>query len=213
MICRALGRLAHPRIGVQLPPRRWIQIGPNTVRLGMVIDHKGEPQIVESKDHGGTGRGQAVVKLNLRHAATGVRSQVRFRGSDTLELMKLVQNKYQFLYTEGNKAHMLNMQSFEELAMDMDTFEGAKDKIAFLEDGMEIIVQSLEPEPGPISWRLPSRYTFKVKSVEARLAKDKGATYSPATLENNARVSVPDFIKPGDSIVVDLDKTAYVGRG
>ncbi|KAJ2617030.1 hypothetical protein H4S08_000514 [Coemansia sp. RSA 1365] len=192
--------------------RLSIQIGPNTVRLGMVIEHKGEPQIVESKDHGGTGRGQAVVKLNLRHAATGARSQVRFRASDTLDLMKLVQNKYQFLYSESDKVHLLNMQTYEELAMNMDKFEGSKDRMSFLEDGMEIIVQSLEPEPGPISWRLPSRHTFKVKSIEARVAKDKGATYSPATLQNNARISVPDFVKPGDSIVVDLDKLTYVGR-
>ncbi|KAJ1731610.1 hypothetical protein LPJ61_002450 [Coemansia biformis] len=178
----------------------------------MVIDIGGEPQIVVTKDHGGTGRGQAVIKLGLRHAVTGARSQERFRGNDMLEVMLLVQNRYQLLYTDSDKAHLMDMRSFKELALDMGVFEGDKEKLAFLEDGMEVVVQSLEPEPGPISWRLPPRGTYKVVSVRAAVAKEKGATYVPAELTCGGRVMVPDFIKPGDSIVVDLDQLVYISR-
>ncbi|KAJ2596706.1 hypothetical protein H4R99_004814 [Coemansia sp. RSA 1722] len=191
---------------------RWYQVSPNSARPGMVIDLNGSPQIVVSKDHGGTGRGQAVIKLTFKHAVTGARSQERFRSNDSLEVMLLVQKEYQFLYTADNKAHLMNMQTFEELAMDMDAFEGGKDKMAFLEDGMNVTVQALEPEPGAISWRLPLKHTYKVAAVESRVARDKGATYLPATLENGAKVSVPDFVKPGETIVVDLENATYAGR-
>ncbi|KAJ2252336.1 hypothetical protein GGI13_003342 [Coemansia sp. RSA 455] len=210
-------RLAASRLTTRLPAhvlsaQRWYKVGPNAARLGMVIDHNGSPQIVVGKDHGGTGRGQAVIKLSFKNAITGAKSQDRFRANDSLEVMLMVQKEYQFLYTDSGKVHLMDMTSFEELSMDLDSFEGDKDRLALLEDGMAITVQTLEPEPGPISWRLPARHVFKVKSVESRIAKDKGATYLPALLENNARVMVPDFIKPGESITVDLEKAEYVGR-
>ncbi|KAJ2858520.1 hypothetical protein J3B02_000110 [Coemansia erecta] len=215
----ALSRIPHIRCQmVRLPTSplisssRWYQVSPNSARPGMVIDLNGSPQIVVAKDHGGTGRGQAVIKLTFKHAVTGARSQERFRSNDSLEVMLLVQKEYQFLYAADGKAHLMDMQTFEELAMDMDAFEGDKDKMAFLEDGMAVTVQALEPEPGAISWRLPLKHSYKVKSVESRVARDKGATYLPATLENGARVSVPDFVKPGETIVVDLENAIYAGR-
>ncbi|KAJ2355717.1 hypothetical protein GGF43_002518, partial [Coemansia sp. RSA 2618] len=136
----------------------------------------------------------------------------RFRNNDTLEVMLLVQNKYQYLYSDGGTAHLMNMKTFEELTMDLSTFEGGKDKLPFLEDNMEVTVQSLEPEPGPVSWRLPARHTYKIVSLEQRLAKEKGATFVAATLENGMKVQVPNFIKPGESVVIDLSEVAYVGR-
>ncbi|KAJ1901617.1 hypothetical protein LPJ66_000642 [Kickxella alabastrina] len=201
--------LAQPRVMAQ----RWYQIGPNSARPGMVIDLNGSPQIVVAKDHGGTGRGQAVIKLTLKHAVTGSKSQERFRGNDALEVMLLIQKEYQFLYADGNQAHLMDMQTFEELTMDMENFEGDKEKLAFLEDGMGVTVQVLEPQPGPISWRLPARHTYRVREVEMRLARDKGATYVWGTMDNGAKVMVPDFIKPGEDIIVDLlDKITYIGR-
>ncbi|KAJ2830858.1 hypothetical protein GGI24_001812 [Coemansia furcata] len=212
MFCLAATRLTARRAAHVLAAQRWYKVGPNAARLGMVIDHNGSPQIVVGKDHGGTGRGQAVIKLTFKNAITGAKSQDRFRANDSLEVMIMVQKQYQFLYMDTDKIHLMDMTSFEELSMDLDTFEGDKDRLALLEDGMAITVQTLEPEPGPISWRLPARHVFKVKSVEAGIARDKGATYLPAILENNVKVMVPDFIKPGESINVDLEKAEYVGR-
>ncbi|KAJ2641364.1 hypothetical protein IW137_003110, partial [Coemansia sp. RSA 1287] len=94
-----------------------------------------------------------------------------------LEVLLLVQNQYQYLYSDGDTAHLLNMQTYEELTMNINMLESSKDKLLYLEDNMEEIVQSLEPEPGPLSWRLPARHTYKVKSLVDRIAKDRGTTY------------------------------------
>ncbi|KAJ2552191.1 hypothetical protein IWW35_002445, partial [Coemansia sp. RSA 1878] len=211
MFRSVLARVASSRLtAVQPLCRRWYQAGPNSVRMGNVIDIKGEPQIVVSRDHGGTARGQAVIKLNLKHAVTGIKSTERFRNNDTLEVLLLVQNQYQYLYSDGDTAHLLNMQTYEELTMDINTLEGGKDKLPYLEDNMEVTVQSLEPEPGPLSWRLPARHTYKVKSLVDRIAKDRGTTYVTGTLENGMQVQIPNFIKPGENVVVDLTRLTYI---
>ncbi|KAJ2159917.1 hypothetical protein GGH16_005246 [Coemansia sp. RSA 560] len=121
-----------------------------------------------------------------------------------LEVLLLVQNQYQYLYSDGDTAHLLNMQTYEELTMDINTLEGSKDKLPYLEVNMEVTVQSLEPEPGPLSWRLPTRHTYKVKSLMDRIAKDRGTTYVTGTLENGIQAQIPNFIKPGENLVIDL---------
>ncbi|KAJ1859173.1 hypothetical protein GGH12_002943 [Coemansia sp. RSA 1822] len=213
MFRSVFARVASSRLtAVQPLCQRWYQAGPNSVRMGNVIDIKGEPQIVVSRDHGGTARGQAVIKLNLKHAVTGIKSTERFRNNDTLEVLLLVQTQYQYLYSDGDTVHLLNMQTFEELTMDINTLEGGKDKLPYLEDNMEVTVQSLEPEPGPLSWRLPARHTYKVKSLVDRIAKDRGTTYVTGTLENGMQVQIPNFIKPGENVVIDLTRLSYIGR-
>ncbi|KAJ1762473.1 hypothetical protein LPJ69_002768 [Coemansia sp. RSA 1752] len=170
------------------------------------------PTIVVSRDHGGTARGQAVIKLNLKHAVSGIKSKKRFCNNDMLEVLLLVQNQYQYLYSDGDTAHLLNMQTYEELTMDINTLEGSKDKLPYLEVNMEVTVQSLEPEPGPLSWRLPARHTYKVKSLMERIAKDRGTTYVTGTLENGIQAQIPNFIKPGENVVIDLMWLTYIGR-
>ncbi|KAJ2663051.1 hypothetical protein IWW48_001570 [Coemansia sp. RSA 1200] len=212
MLRSALARATQLRPAAGWLTRRWYQVSPNSVRPGMVIEHNGSPLIVVSKDHGGTGRGQAVIKLGLKHAVTGARSNERFRSSESLEVMVLAQNEYQFLYMEGDTVHLMDMQTFEELTMGVDTFDGTKEHLALLEDGMTVTVKVLVPEPGPISWRLPLRHAYKIKSVDQSIEKDKGATYVNAVLENGAQVKVPSFIRPGESVVIDTSQLAYVSR-
>ncbi|KAJ2726308.1 hypothetical protein GGI07_000619 [Coemansia sp. Benny D115] len=209
---RPMPPTARPVLPATAPFKRDYQVGPNSAKPGMVVDLNGQPHIVVAKDHGGTGRGQAVIKLTLKHAVTGARSQERFRQNDSLEVMLLIQQQYQFLYADAENAYLMDMTSYEELSMGLDKFEDGAEKLSFLEDGMPVTVQVLKPQPGPISWKLPQRHTYTIKDVESRIIRDKGATYVPATTTSGAKVMVPSFIKPGEQVIVDMMKGEYVGR-
>ncbi|OLY79697.1 Elongation factor P [Smittium mucronatum] len=83
---------------------------------------------------------------------------------------------------------------------------------AVVKDGMQVTVQILEPEPGPVSWKLPSRHTYKVESISKRAPHAKGGNYVPATLTSGAEVKVPDFVNPGDMIIVDTETREYISK-
>jgi elongation factor P len=71
------------------------------------------------------------------------------------------------------------------------------------------------PEDGrqPCTFKLPSNYTFTVESVVNRAGQAaKGTVYKAATLNNGAKLQVPEFVNEGDKIVVDIDNMKYVKR-
>ncbi|OMJ27355.1 Elongation factor P [Smittium culicis] len=77
---------------------------------------------------------------------------------------------------------------------------------------MEVIVQILEPEPGPVAWKLPARHTYTVASISKRAPHAKGGNYVPATLTCGAEVKVPDFVGEGDRIIVDTESREYISK-
>lgn len=71
------------------------------------------------------------------------------------------------------------------------------------------------PDDGrkPVLFKLPSNYTFTVESVVERAGQAaKGTVYKTAMLANGAKLQVPEFVHPGDRIVVDIDSRKYVKR-
>ena len=85
------------------------------------------------------------------------------------------------------------------------------DAAAFLQDGMDVVMELYEEEP--ISVQLPD--TIEATIVEAD-AVVKGQTasssYKPAMLDNGVRVMVPPHISAGTKIVVDVYEQTYVRR-
>jgi elongation factor P len=85
------------------------------------------------------------------------------------------------------------------------------DAARFLMENMEC--QALYLEEEFLGVELPSSVTLKVSSTEPGV---KGNSVSnmvkPATLENGMEVSVPLFVKEGDSVRVDTRTSEYLER-
>jgi elongation factor P len=102
--------------------------------------------------------------------------------------------------------------------MDKETFEQieiAKDfvgeRAAFLQDGMEVKVESYEGRP--ISVKLPPNVALTVVEADPVVKGQTAASsYKPAKLENGLRVMVPPFIEAGVKIVVSTDEVSYLRR-
>ncbi|KAJ2157980.1 hypothetical protein GGF46_004117 [Coemansia sp. RSA 552] len=196
-----------------LVQRRWNSISPQSAWIGMVIEHKGQPHVVSSKELGGTGRGKAVIKLGLRHAVTGAQSQERFTSGEKVPVVTLSTNEYQYLYSEGTQAHLMNMETFEEIVVDHQALDGGKERLRYLKDGMKVLVRSLDPEPGPLTWSLPARFTYTLTEVGNTMpGSTKGTPLVQGTLDTGVRIAVPSYCKTGDTVVVDLQTQKFVSR-
>ena len=81
---------------------------------------------------------------------------------------------------------------------------------------MNIAVSFLTtPDDGrkPVTFKLPANYTFTVESVVERAGQAaKGTVYKTATLANGAKLQVPEFVHPGDRIIVDIESKKYMKR-
>ena len=108
----------------------------------------------------------------------------------------------------------MDPETFEEISLSGDLISapsGLK-AIPFLQPECMIQVESFQNEA--ISIKIPDRGTFKVVDCEPVRgnSSESSSSFRNATLENGGVVSVPDFVKEGDSVLLDLTSLAYRER-
>jgi elongation factor P len=132
----------------------------------------------------------------------------RFRSAEAVEAVELDFKPYTYLYESGDMLTFMDKETFEQIEIAKD-FVG--ERAAFLQDGMEVKVESYEGRP--ISVKLPLNVTLQVVEADPVVKGQTAASsYKPAKLENGLRVMVPPFIETGTRIVVATEDTSYVKR-
>ena len=174
----------------------------------MVIVFEGQPcKVVEFRHHT-PGNLRAMIQTKLRNILTGSSFEHRFRSVDTIERASLEQHEMEFLYSDGSHHHLMNTESFEQVAL---SDEEMGDSAQWLAPGLKIQVEFYQG--APIGVELPPSLELTVTQTEPTM---KGATVSnvnkPATLENGVTIQVPPFINQGDRLRVDPIEGRYIER-
>jgi len=190
------------------PHWRDMKINGNEIRPGNVIEHQGGIWVAVKTQAVKPGKGPAYNQVELKNLITGTKLNERFRASETVERVRLQQNDYQFLYTQGDMLVFMDSDSYEQLEIPQD-FVG--ERAAFLQDGMTVTVESHEGKPIGIS--LPDQVTLAVAEADPVVKGQTAASsYKPAVLENGVRIMVPPFITAGERVIVDTNELTYVRR-
>jgi len=183
-------------------------ISATQIRRGMVIVFEGQPcKVVEFRHHT-PGNLRAMIQTKLRNILTGSSFEHRFRSVDTIERASLEQHQMEYLYSDGSHHHLMNTESFEQVALSDDEMG---DSAQWLAPGLKIQVEFYDG--APIGVELPPSLELTVTQTEPTM---KGATVSnvnkPAVLENGVTIQVPPFINEGDRLRVDPIEGRYIER-
>ncbi len=185
-----------------------MKINGNEIRPGNVIQHKGSLWVAVKAQAVKPGKGPAYAQVELKNVRDGTKLNERFRASERVERVRLEQKEHQYLYPEGDALVFMDMETYEQISIPRE-FLG--ERAAFLQDGMQVVVESFEGQP--IGVQLPGQVTLEVAETEAVVKGQTAASsYKPAVLENGVRVMVPPFITAGEKIVIDTDEITYVRR-
>jgi len=185
-----------------------MKINGNDIRPGNVIEHKKRLWVAAKIQHTQPGKGGAYMQVELKDIRDGTKLNERFRSSETVEKVRMDEKTYQFLYAEDDLLHVMDNDSYEQIALNKSLLG---DQADYLQDGMEINVSSYEGEP--ILASVPDKVVLEVTDTEPVVKGQTAASSDkPAILENGVRVMVPPFINTGDRIVVDTNDHAYVER-
>jgi elongation factor P len=185
-----------------------MKINGNEIRQGNVIEHKGGLWVAVKTQHVKPGKGGAFAQVELKNLIDNSKLNERFRSAETVEKIRLEQKDYQYLYEVDGMLTFMDTTTYEQIELQTE-FVG--ERAAFLQDGMEVTVESHEGRPLGIS--LPDHVTLEITDTEP-VVKGQTATssYKPAMMENGVRVMVPPFVNTGDKIVVDTNEVTYVKR-
>lgn len=178
-------------------------------RNGLCIQYNNEPWKIESFQHVKPGKGPAFVRTKIRNLNTGRLLENTFTAGVKIDIIRVENRKYQFLYAEGEDYHLMNLEDYEQIMLRKNFIENVK----FLKDGENINVLFHTDKGIPLSASLPSHVVLEITHTEPGIKGNTATnTFKPATTETGADIQVPLFINQGDKIKIDTEKGSYIER-
>ncbi|MFI4989372.1 MAG: elongation factor P [Solirubrobacterales bacterium] len=184
-------------------------ISTNQFKNGNHIEVDGTIFKILEFQHVKPGKGGAFVRTKLRRASDGNVIDRTFRAGEKFREVRTEARKMQFLYADGTDAHMMDTQSFEQIAVPESTIAEA---LRWTRPSSEVDVLFIDDRPSEL--QLPSTVDLEVTQADPGVRGDtaSGGGTKPATLETGAVIHVPLFVEPGQRIRVDTRSGEYVAR-
>jgi len=177
-------------------------------KKGLKIELDGVPYVMVDFLHVKPGKGGAFVRTKIKNLMTGKVLDQTFRSGERLKRPDLVERDMQFLYREGETFHLMDNETYEQLAL---TAEQMGDAVQFLTENLNVKVLVFNQQP--VGVEAPTFVELTVTQAEPGLKGDTASGGSkPATLESGAVIQVPLFINEGDRVKVDTRTGAYIER-
>jgi elongation factor P len=184
-------------------------ISTNQFKNGNHIDVEGTVFKIVEFQHVKPGKGGAFVRTKLRRASDGAVLDRTFRAGEKFRAVRTEVRSMQFLYKDGEDAHFMDTESYEQLTIPEATLA---DPLRWMRESQEVEVLYIDDQPADV--QLPSAMDLTVTETEPGLRGDtaSGGGTKPATLETGARIHVPLFVNIGDAVRVDTRSGEYVSR-
>ena len=179
------------------------------IKNGLCINHnKKLVQVIEFQ-HVKPGKGPAFVRTKLKGIEDGRVVDHTFPSGHKIEIVRIENRSYQYLYKEEAGYHFMNKDTFEQIFIESHMIE----KPGFMKEGQMCTIIFHADEELPLvveqSQFLQTEVTYTEPGIKGDTATN---TMKPATIETGAEVRVPLFINTGDKIKVDIFKGIYVER-
>ena len=178
-------------------------------RNGMVLKHKNGLWSIVEFQHVKPGKGPAFVRTKLKEVQSGKVVEETFRAGEKIEEVRLERRDYQYLYIDGEFMTFMNLETYEQISLPMDTLGDLSKYVKESET-----VSMLLREGTPLTVEPPQTVELTVAQTDPGVRGDtaQGGT-KPATMETGLVVQVPLFIEEGEVLRIDTKTGKYLGRG
>ena len=165
-------------------------------------------QIIEFQ-HVKPGKGPAFVRTKMRQIETGKVLDNTFSAGHKIDIVRIENREYQYLYQEGDNFVFMNNENFEQVEISSKLVE----KPGFLLEGMTCNILFHAEEESPLVLELPMHIISEVTYTEPGIKGDTATnSMKAATIATGAEVKVPLFIDMGEIIKIDTRTGVYVER-
>jgi len=180
----------------------------NNLRKGVTFQRDGNLWKVLEYSHHKPGRGKATIRVKTRNLRTGATLDMTFNSSDRVQDIRLDHHNVQFLYSDGEFYHFMDLDTFEQPALNADVLG---ETTQYLKENLEVKLTFFEGDP--IDIELPTTIDVEVVQAEPSVRGDTatGVTKKVIT-ETGLEVDVPAFVEVSNVIRVDTRSGTYVTR-
>ncbi len=178
------------------------------IRKGLKVLMDGNPFTIIEFQFVKPGKGAAFTRTKFKNLLTGAVFERNIRSGEKLEPANVETRDMQFLYKEGGDLVFMDQTNYEQVTISSDLIGPSHD---LMKDNLPCTVVFFNERPVDIT--LPTFVFLEVTDSEPGVRGDtSGNVQKPATVETGATVSVPLFIRIGDTIKIDTRTHEYVER-
>jgi elongation factor P len=183
-------------------------VSASQLRTGMAIRFEGQNyKVLMAEYHPGQGKMGGVAHARLKNLATGTLWEHSFRAELKLEELEVERLPMDFLYEDSGQCYFMNPENYDQVAVPA---EAIGPQSALLEPGMRVGVELVEAQP--ISVLMPDTLEVRVDDTAPPVHQQTDSVWKPARLANGVDIMVPQFIKTGDLIRIDVATLKYMDR-
>ena len=145
----------------------------------------------------------------MRTIETGKVLDFTFSAGHKIEVVRIENREYQYLYKEGDSFVFMNIKDYEQVNIPAEMV----DKPGFLQEEMVCNILFHAEEELPLVLELPMHIVTEITYTEPGIKGDTATnTMKPATIASGAEIRVPLFIDTGETVKVDTRTGVYVER-
>ena len=180
----------------------------NDLRKGQAIRYNGDVAIVLEVQHRTPGNLRAFVQAIIRSIKTGKSADVRFSSTEKVELVEVERRTLEFSYKDPDGFNFMDPQSYDTVTLPATLVGDAKD---YLVENLAVQVMFVADKPAQVE--LPSSVNLKVvESADGVRGDSANNVQKVAKLETGKTITVPLFIKEGETVKVSTANGSYMGR-
>jgi len=185
-----------------------VKVIASSLRKGNIIEIDDKLYVILTAENIHPGKGTPVTQLDMRRISDGVKVSQRYKTTEQIERAHVEDREYQYLYSDGDGAHFMNMETYDQITVPTDV---VGDQAAYLQPDMKV---NLSVHEGTVvAIELPQRAVLEVVETEPTVkGQTASSSYKPAVLSNGVRTMVPPHIATGTRIVVMTADGSYVER-
>jgi len=178
------------------------------MRAGMAIVFENQTyRVIAAEYHPGQGRMSGVTHARLQNIQTGTFWEHSFRGELRLADIPIERQTLQFLYMDGQQCCFMDPGTYEQTEIP-NAIVGPR--AVFLEPGMNLPVEFVSGRA--IAVIFPDAIEVRIADTAPASHQQTDSAFKRAQLANGVEVMVPQFIKTGDMIRLDLAALKYMDR-
>ena len=130
-----------------------MKIYASEIRVGMLVEYKGDLWQVLKTQHVKPGKGGAFAQVEMKSVNKNTKLNERFRSNESVEKASLDEIKFNYLYDDETYYYFMDPKSFEQINIKKETV-GEKGKL--LTENLEVSINFYNEKP--LSVELPNTY-------------------------------------------------------
>lgn len=177
-------------------------------RKGGVVEFKAEPHAIVEFTHVNPGKGSAFVRTRLKSLKTGRVQEFTYKSGETVTEIPVETHESQYLYQQGSSYVFMDNFTYEQYHVGESVLS---DYLPYLKpnDTYQLLVH----DDAVLGIRFPKKVRLTVTHAEEGARGDTVAGAGKVVeTETGLKVTVPLFIKEGDTIAIDTETGSYLQR-